>query len=489
MFQAIPKGAELLPQLGWRPALVGRCLLHARGAQIALVTFLAFALFALPPLLGAVLPHLYPPIETQRKVLGVFPHSTSRADPRLEARRRQILFLAWAGGISLVGALLLASLPAGVAHARRRAERLAKHASSCLSPNPAKSALLYESALALTLDPARAAEFEQQLRRAEGMARFSARPGAPMAVVADPDLRALRRAETILDPVRPSADRSSASGDVGPAARYRLGKELGRGGMGVVYQAFDTTLEREVALKELAQHFSEQELARRFRQEARLLARLSHPNIVQVYDLVEDRGRLWIAMELVTGGTLADAMERGGGSLPWRDVAALGQQIASGLAFVHKNGLIHRDVKPINVLLTQDEAPVAKLTDFGLAKHLESTAHTQVGALLGSASYMSPEQASGQPADARSDIYALGITLYELLCGRVPFEGELASVLAQHITQTPPPLAHFCDSVPESMANLIETMLAKSPDKRVPELGGVIETLSSFASMGDPLEG
>ena len=189
-------------------------------------------------------------------------------------------------------------------------------------------------------------------------------------------------------------------------------------------------------------------------------------------------------MELVTGGTLADTMERGGGALPWREVAALGQQIASGLAFAHENGVIHRDVKPMNVLLTEGEAPIAKLTDFGLAKHLESTAHTQEGTLLGSARYMSPEQVSGQPADARSDIYALGITLYELLCGRTPFEGELAAVLAQHVSQVPPPLADFCDAVPESIASLIATMLAKSPDERVPELRGVIETLASSACAG-----
>ena len=477
------RGADLLPQVGRRPTLLARCLMHARSAQIALVIFLAFVPFALPPLLDAVLPDLYPVIETQGKVLGIFPHWKSRADPRLEARRRQILFVSWASGISLVGALLLASLPAGVSHARRRAARLAEQANSCLSHNPAASALLYDSALALTLDPARAAELEQRLRRAEEQALVSAPRGAPATVVADSDLRALRGAKTILDPGRPMGDPSSTSGDVGPAARYRLEKELGRGGMGIVYQAFDTTLERDVALKELAQHFSEHsEFVRRFRQEARLLARLSHPNIVQVYDLVEDGGRLWIAMELVTGGTLADAMERRCGALPWREAAGLGQQIASGLALAHQNGVIHRDIKPLNVLLTQGEAPVAKLTDFGMAKHLESTAHTQAGTLLGSVQYMSPEQAAGQATDARSDIYALGITLYELLCGRTPFEGEVATVLAQHITQTPPPLADFCDTAPPSFASLIATMLAKSPDERGPELRGVIETLSSLAS-------
>jgi len=483
---AIREGLELLPQASRRPVLLGRCLRGARGAQIALGTVVAFLLLVLPPLLDAVLPDLYPPIETKRKVLGFIPHWTSSADPRLEARRGQILFFSWASGISVVGALFLASLPTGVAHGRRRAEQLAEQANACLAQDPARSALLYDSALALTLERARAVELARRLRRAEQQARVPARWSERTAVVADAELHALRDSETLLDPVRPTGDVSGASGELGPAGRYRLLKELGRGGMGVVYQAFDTTLEREVALKELAQHFCEQsELARRFRQEARLLARLSHPNIVEVYDLVEDHGRLWISMELVTGGTLADAMQRAGGALPWREVAALGLQIASGLAFAHRNGVIHRDIKPINVLLTQGEVPVAKLTDFGLAKHLEATVHTQSGTLLGSARYMSPEQAAGKPTDARSDIYALGITLYELLCGRTPFEGEVASVLAQHIFQAAPPLAEFCEAVPEPIASLIATMLAKSPDERVPELRGAIETLALFASASE----
>jgi hypothetical protein len=482
LFEAISEGRDLLPQLGRRPALLRRCLLRARGAQIALAVIPAFLLLALPPLLDAVLPKLYPPIETEHKVLGFIRHSRSQANPQLEARRRQILFLGWAGGISVIGALLLASLPVSVAHARQRAERLAEQANSYLSHNPAESALLYNSALALTLDPAQAAELERRRRSAADHARESARRVPANDAVADSELRALRAAETMLEPVRPTGDRSGDSREVGATGRYQLEKELGRGAMGVVYRAFDTVLEREVALKELAQHFSQQsELARRFRQEARLLARLSHPNIVQVYDLVEDRGRLWIAMELVTGGTLSDVMERVGGPLPWGEVAGLGQQIASGLAFAHENGVIHRDVKPINVLLTQGEAPVAKLTDFGLAKHLESTAHTQAGTLLGTARYMSPEQAAGQPTDTRSDIYSLGITLYELLCGRAPFEGEVSTVLAQHISQPPPPVTDFCKTAPESISSLIATMLAKSPDEREPELRGVIETLSSLA--------
>jgi len=477
LVQAIRRGADLLPELGRRPALLARCVQHARRAHIAFAVFLA-AVFLLPPLLDRILPELYPPIETRQKVLGFIPHSRSLPDPRLESRRHQILFLAWGGGIGSTVALLLASIPSGVAHFRRRADQLAQKADACRSSNPTESARLYDAATALTLDRARAAEFEERRRCAEEQARRDFPPTA----VADSDLRALRAAETMLEPVRPTGDLPGDSGSLGPAGRYRLEKELGRGGMGVVYQAFDTILERDVALKELARHFGEDsELARRFRQEARLLARLSHPNIVQVYDLVEEEGRLWIAMELVTGGTLADAMEQRGGTLPWPEVAALGQQIASGLAFAHENGVIHRDVKPINILLTPSEPPAAKLTDFGLAKHAESTAHTQVGTLLGSARYLSPEQAAGQPTDARSDVYSLGITLYEMLCGRTPFVGEVAAVLAQHLTQAPPPLTDFRDGVPESISGLISTMLEKSPENRGPELGGVIETLSAAA--------
>jgi serine/threonine-protein kinase len=269
------------------------------------------------------------------------------------------------------------------------------------------------------------------------------------------------------------------------AQRYQLTRELGRGGMGVVYLATDTVLQREVALKELPLHLGgATDLSKRFRQEARVLAKLSHPCIVQVFDLVEDEGRLWIALEFVRGGTLADAMRYAGGALAWPEVARIGRQVAEGLAFAHAQGVIHRDIKPMNVLVTDARPPLAKLTDFGLARLVESTEHTQPGSLLGSARYMSPEQVAGRPADARSDLYALGVTLFEMLTGRVPFEGEFAAVLARHASETPPDVRTLAPDVPQALAELVASLLAKAPEDRPRDAALVARDLEAFASGG-----
>ena len=211
-----------------------------------------------------------------------------------------------------------------------------------------------------------------------------------------------------------------------------------------------------------------------------MLARLSHPSIVQVHDLIEDDGRLWIALEFVRGGTLGDAMRLRGGALPWREVVRIGQGIAEGLGFAHEQGVIHRDIKPMNVLLTDGDPPLAKLTDFGLARLVESTEHTQPGSLLGSANYMSPEQVSGKPADARSDLYALGITFFEMLTGSVPFEGEFAVVLARHVGEAPPDLHERVPEAPPELARLVMSMLAKAPEDRPADAACIARALAGI---------
>jgi hypothetical protein len=282
------------------------------------------------------------------------------------------------------------------------------------------------------------------------------------------------------------ATTDAAAPPVGPANRYQILRELGRGGMGVVYHALDTVLQREVALKELPLHLGgRSDIAGRFRQEARVVAKLSHPYIVQVYDLIEDGGRLWIALEFIRGGTLTDRMRHAGGALGWPEAARIGLQITEGLGFAHALGVIHRDIKPMNVLLTDARPPVAKLTDFGLARLAESSEHTQPGSILGSAYYMSPEQVAGKPADARSDLYSLGVTFFEMLTGRVPFDGEFAAVLARQVNEPAPDVLMIAPDVPPELASLVASLLAKSPEDRPQSANHVVIALRALVAGRD----
>lgn len=480
MIHSIREGARLLPVLVRSPAIGLRWLAGARAAQVALGVVIVAVPFALPAVLDPALERLYPPVVTEKKIIGPLSIPMRGPDPRREARRRQVLAGAWSGGLASVVLLLLAAAPAAVARSERESRRRESRADSLLERSPGESLRLYRTALGLAPDPVRRAALVEKVEKAENLA-VRARDGAPadwsVETLASPE-PAVELELTVVEPVAPP--REDAASIAGEGGRYRLEGEVGRGGMGVVYRALDTVLDRTVALKELPHHLTARsDLARRFRQEARLLARLSHPNIVQVHDLIEDGSRLWIAMEFVDGGTLADAIQRSG-ALEWREVRRLGSMLAAGLGFAHERGMVHRDVKPINVLLTRDGIP--KLTDFGLAKLLESSVHTQEGSVLGSARYMSPEQAGGRPADERSDIYSLGVTFYEMLVGRAPFEGDIASVLAQHILQPPPPLGALATNLPPGLEALVMQMLEKEPERRPPDLDAVAQRLASLAT-------
>jgi hypothetical protein len=323
-------------------------------------------------------------------------------------------------------------------------------------------------------------------KRRAGDRHGSSAPGTSSAEATMIELSPAAAAGASSDtPSGSGATSDSAAGRASGATRYQIVRELGRGGMGVVYQAMDTVLQREVALKELPLHLGgNTDLAKRFRQEARVLAKLSHPSIVQVHDLIEDEGRLWIALEFVRGGTVADAIAFSGGALPWLEVVKIGGQIAEGLAFAHSRGVIHRDIKPMNVLVTDTHPPMAKLTDFGLARLVESAEHTVPGSLLGSARYMSPEQVAGRPADARSDLYALGVTFFEMLTGRVPFDGEVAAVLARHANEPAPDVRSLAPEVPQELAALVASLLAKAPEDRPKDAGHVVIALKALAAGG-----
>jgi hypothetical protein len=267
--------------------------------------------------------------------------------------------------------------------------------------------------------------------------------------------------------------------------RYEVLEELGRGGMGIVYRARDGVLERQVALKELPAELKHDEgLATRFRQEARLLARLAHPNIVQVFDLVEAEGGMWMAMELVEGSSLSDLLDERG-ALPVEQLVELAVPMARAMAYAHASGVIHRDFKPDNVMLAP--GPVPKVMDFGIAKLARQAPQlTQEGSILGSPAYMSPEQASGRPADARADVYAFGVTLYQMATGETPFQGDTAQVLGQHLTQPPPPPRQHVPGLPPAFETLVLEMLAKDPAARPPDMETVASRLESLSGGTGP---
>jgi len=248
--------------------------------------------------------------------------------------------------------------------------------------------------------------------------------------------------------------------------RYELVELVGTGGMSSVYKAHDRLLERNVALKVLHPHYGDDdEYVERFRREARAVAQLSHPNIVTVIDRGVDDGRQYIVFEYVDGENLKQLIERTG-PLPIRQAVELGLQTAEALAFAHAHGLVHRDVKPQNVLLTPDGE--AKVTDFGIARSLDvEHGVTQTGTVLGTSNYISPEQASGEPVTPATDVYSLGVVLFELLTGDVPFPGEnFVAVAMKHINDPVPDVSSLRPDAPTRLVAAIERALEKDPRRR-----------------------
>jgi len=268
------------------------------------------------------------------------------------------------------------------------------------------------------------------------------------------------------------------AGGAGLGVRYRIESELGRGGMGVVYRATDTILDRTVALKSLpAELLSHRELVARFQREAKVVAALTHPHIVAVYDLVHQDGQLYMAMELVVGQDLAGLMSKQG-ALPEAQALAIAVQCARALAHAHAQGIVHRDFKPDNVLLTADGT--AKVSDFGIAKAQDKPQMTQTGAVMGTPYYMSPEQATGGDVDSRTDLYALGATLYELLSGAPPFTGNTAQLLMKHLNEEPPPLADRAPHLDRRVCELVHALLQKDRERRPTSMAAVADTLEGL---------
>jgi eukaryotic-like serine/threonine-protein kinase len=258
--------------------------------------------------------------------------------------------------------------------------------------------------------------------------------------------------------------------------RYELEGRLGSGGMSSVYKATDRVLERTVAVKLLAEHLSDDEkFVARFRREALAVAKLIHPNIVQVFDTGVDNERHYIVMEYVEGRSGAQLLQANAHIEPGVAVD-IGAQACAGLEYAHRQGIIHRDVKPGNLMIiggpagdgdARDGEMAVKLTDFGIARATEQTRLTQVGSVVGTAAYLAPEQARGEEATPAADVYALGVVIYQLLTGRLPYEGSsLAEMAMRRESETPLPPTAYNSEIPETLSAAVLQALQSDPEQR-----------------------
>jgi serine/threonine-protein kinase len=269
--------------------------------------------------------------------------------------------------------------------------------------------------------------------------------------------------------------------------RYHVRSRIAHGGMATVYLATDIRLDREVALKVMhADLARDGDFVGRFIGEAKSVAKLSHPNIVGVYDQGADGQYLYLAMEYVPGRTLR-ALMRERGWLPWQEALAVIDPVLAGLSAAHQAGLVHRDVKPENVLITDDGR--VKVVDFGLARASAAVGNTRAGMIIGSVAYISPEQVTGAPSDARSDVYAAGIVLFEMLTGRQPFTGDTPlSVAYMHVNSDVPPVSSLVGGIPQGVDQLVRAATSRDPQLRPTDAGTFLRATRALRGMPEPAE-
>ncbi len=326
---------------------------------------------------------------------------------------------------------------------------------------------------------------EEVRRRVEEMLAADARQNLFM------DRPAYRAIDTFVPALVTQADSQSFSGEM--IGDYRLVRELGRGGMGAVYLAYDTRLGRHAALKFLPTRFHSPERVLRLEREAKSASALNHPHILTIYDFGQQNGRDFIASEFVEGRTLREHISAN--DLTLNQILEIAIQVASALGTAHAAGIIHRDIKPENIMLRPDG--YAKVLDFGLAKLTEKELDddgptdprvtagfkTRTGILLGTTSYMSPEQVRGQKLDGRSDLFSLGVVLYELISGQRPFRGETVHHTMVAITDSDPlPIGHLVARAPNRFQDIINRVLAKDPDERYQDAAELISDLEELQS-------
>jgi len=320
-----------------------------------------------------------------------------------------------------------------------------------------------------------------------------AKPKAP-AVPAKPPIAPVKAAPQPVSPAaaKPTGQSAAETLEVQSLGRYQLEREIGRGAMGVVYLGRDTAINRLVAIKAipLASEFSDAELAEarvRFFREAETAGRLNHPNIVTIYDVGEERGLAYIAMEYLKGRHLSDYAVSNNLLEPRKVLEIIGRT-AAALGFAHKQQVVHRDIKPAN-LMYDVSTDVLKITDFGIAR-LTGAGSTRTGIVLGTPSFMSPEQLEGRTVTGHSDLFSLGVSLFQLLTGQLPFTADSMTGLMQQIAEAPhPPLRAFRPDLPACVESLIDRALAKNPDARFDsgaQMAAALEDCRSRIPSGQP---
>ena len=448
----------LIPSVIGKPAILRYCLLNARLAQIALILSILFMPTVVPDIIDSIIDR-YSTGPTAMEKFSRLLKLNSEPETTHHETTRQIV---WTGSSVLVLFLFLLKIPRATQESEIKSKENEQLANQANDNNSIQRLLLYQTAISLTISTERESALKTKI---ETLDNKQITPDQPMATQ-------IVNSTLIVEPD------DYATEELIIASRYHIKQLLGRGAMGSVFRAKDSVLDREVALKQLALHLlSETKFVERFRTEAKALAKLCHNNIVQIYDYIEDNNQVWIAMELVEGQELEQLISNEK-VLPLKTCVKLGIQMSQAMAYAHDQGVVHRDFKPANVLITHDGD--VKVMDFGLAKIARSSSQTQIGTIMGSPAFMSPEQASGKNAEAASDIYALGITLYLMSTGKLPFTGDAQSMLAQHLSQKPVAPKKINEQIPAKLNKLITSMLKKSPTDRPASMSEVTNQLAAI---------
>ena len=464
---------ELVPSVIRKPSVLWRWLFTSYRFYFSVIILVILMNTVVASAIDKTLSEIYPPIRTE-KLFGLMVQEQN--DPRIEWQRKLITGVSWTAIFGFNAYVLLLCLPKIVRKATCKAKEKEDKADRLITDKPSESILLYNKALKLAVDQSHESILKSKIDTLDNGFK-SGKIGGSSSILPSTTSENNGTGTLVLSKSQ-LCNNPEQTKVVGPDGRYRIERKLGQGAMGTVFLGKDQLLFRDVALKKLsADGNSDQNLVTRFQQEARALARLSHPNIVQIYDFVREEDRYWIAMEYVEGKDLDTLISQNG---KYEEAEAIGLciNIAEAMDYAHNRGVVHRDFKPSNVIVNLSGEP--KVMDFGLAKLTQSNTATMEGSLIGSPAFMSPEQAMGKPADERSDIYALGVTLYQLLTGKLPFEGDLKSILTQKIAGHKPQLKLLEGQVQTGLAITLNNMLDVDPDKRPATMNDVNKAIKKI---------